>query len=100
MPSGPYALRMLRAAKAEATSSVVMVISGINSVGEEGSGETAPESFKFELDAKVLAKSSALAEGRTTEVPSGILSGGKEGEEKLELIFLKRCQNAQEEEER
>ena len=63
-----------------------IIILGINELKEEGG--IAPESSKFELEAKVWAKSSALEEGKTAVVPLEDTRGAKEEEAKLELTFF------------
>src|SRR6201990_3048572 len=98
IPSGPYVFLVLSSEKAEITSLEAILIIGIIELeGVEGGG-IAPESSKVELEANVLAKSSALEEGKTAVVPSEDIKGRKEEEAKLELTFFAKCQKEREEE--
>ena len=81
--------------RAEITSLEEILLLGIIELeGVEGGG-IAPESSKVELESKVLAKSSALEEGKTAVVPSDDIKGGKEEEVKLELTFLQNARKGE-----
>src|ERR1700755_1760937 len=70
IPSGPYAFLVLSSERAEMTSLEEITILGINELEGVEEGGIAPESSKVELEANVLAKSSALVEGKMAVVPS------------------------------
>ena len=92
IPSGPYPFLLLSSEITEMTSLEEITILGVNELeGVEGVG-IALESPNVQLKPKVLAKSSALEEDKTADVPSEDSGGGKEEEAKIELTFLAKCQ--------